>query len=135
MTTRGEVLRKIAEHQVGQILPHLDGAGCGEYATAVVRQWVTCDGRAAILTERFNHWLAPEGGGERFTVSVDRTETSIGRFAADWHIPADQIPELLHRLSVAQSAEFQSEDGLVLRLRVVPHERAIAIEQAEAEGD
>lgn len=131
--TRGDVLRRIAGHEIDKILPDLSPEVRGEYATAVVRQWVTCAGHAAILTEHANYWLALESMDGQYHVGAGESETSIGRFVDDWRIPDDQIPELLHRLTVAQSATCESEDGLRLRLRVVPHERTVAIEQVEDE--
>ncbi len=131
--TKGDVLRRIAGHEIDKLLPDLSPTVRGEYATAVVRQCVTCAGHAAILTELANYWLTLESLDGQYRVGVGESETSIGRFVRDWRIPDDEISDLLHRLTVAQSAACESEDGLRLRLRVIPHERTVAIEQVEDE--
>jgi hypothetical protein len=53
----------------------------------------------------------------------------------DWHVAEEDIPGLLHRLNLCQSALFRNADGLTIRLRVEPRTRTVRCEEQKEEAE
>jgi hypothetical protein len=134
MAIKSDVLRRIATAELDQLFPGLKQQARDEFATSVVRQWLTYDNNAGVLTRPLNHWLTLTQQGQRLVAGVETCPGSINAFIAPWKIPTDRVPEILHQLTLTQNAVFENEDGERLRLRVNPKERTLQIEPAPDES-
>jgi hypothetical protein len=124
-------LRKVAESELARHFGDLDDAVRDELATSLVRQWLINGGYAGLVTPTRQFWfqmVAMEGGGVE--VGVSKPEGNLGRvLAEDRHVDKAEIPGLLHRLNLCQSALCRTADGLNLRLRIEPKERTVRCEE------
>jgi hypothetical protein len=124
-------LRKVAENQLAKHFGDLDAAVRDDFATSLVRQWLTHGGHAGLVTPTRQCWIrvaATEGGG--LEVNVSKPEGNWGRvLAVDWHVEEEEIPALLHRLNLCQSALCRTADGLTIRMRIEPKERTAWCEE------
>jgi hypothetical protein len=101
-----------------------------EVVTAITRQLLTNDGHAGVMTARGQFWLTvvdKADGGWECGVSHEAA-LSVLRVVRNDDLDADLIPDILHRLTVAQSAEFTSRQGKRMRLWINPKERKTGIE-------
>jgi hypothetical protein len=123
------IMRKIASDAVEKIFGELLlEEEAGELVTAVVRQWRTYDGHAALLKETERYYLIFRQQAEGYGVTTDRLEgDALASFLRDWQIDVDQTPEILHCLNIAQSAEVTNRRGKVLRFSMDPKERMIRL--------
>jgi hypothetical protein len=68
-----------------------------------------------------------DGGLE---VGVSTTAGPWGRILTrDWHVDEDDVPALLHRLNLCQSALWRNAEGQAIRLRVEPKARTVRCEE------
>jgi hypothetical protein len=97
---------------------------------------LTKDGHAGVLTARGQFWVSVIAKPDRqWEVGFNHVSNlSVLRFIRDWDFDADLVPEILRRLSVAQSAQFTSRKGAGLRFWIEPKERKTNIEPAP-DGD
>jgi hypothetical protein len=102
-----------------------------ELVTSITRQLLTNDGHAGVLTERGQFWVTViEKPDQHWEVGINHVpEMSIRPFVRDWDFDLELVPEILRRLSVAQSAEFTNRRGMRLRFWIEPKERKTNIEQ------
>jgi hypothetical protein len=128
--------RAIAREVIGQIFE--DGLPADEEAelvTAITRKLLTNDGHAGVMTTRGQFWLTvveKAGGGSECGISHEAA-LSVLRLVRD--LDADLIPEILHRLTIAQSAEFTNRQGKRMRFWINPKERKTGIEPVADEPD
>jgi hypothetical protein len=126
------ILRQLAEGLIEDIArdTQIADADRADFVTALVRQWTTYDGNAALFI-----------GNRRFYVRVDMARPTqcsiapesgqvgwINAVCADWKIGPEQLPELIGQLNRGQSAEVTNADGVPVRLWVNPKERCTGIE-------
>jgi hypothetical protein len=130
-------LRKIAESELAKHFGDLDDAVRNELATSLVRQWLTNDGYAGLVTPTRQCWFqmaTREGGG--LEVGVSKPEGNWGHvLSQDWHVDEDEIPGLLHQLNLCQSVLCRNADGLTIRLRIEPKERIVRCEEHAGEEE
>ncbi len=128
---RQNPLRKIAEGELRTIFG--DNLSCeveNELATALVRQWITYDGYAGLLADEARFWLQVKKTGTGHDVSRQQNNGCILEpFVRERGIDPADVPLLLHRLNVSQSAEVETLHGQRLRFFVKPKERTIALEE------
>ena len=128
-------LRKIAESELAAQFGHLDDAIRNELATSLVRQWLTNDGHAGLVTPTCQCWfrlVTHEDG--RLEVGVKKSEGRWGRaLSQDWNVAEEEIPGLLHQLNLCQSVLCRNGAGQTIRLRIKPKERTVLCEEAEEE--
>jgi hypothetical protein len=129
--TRNQALHKIAQDSVHRVFHgKLSAEQERDLVTAIVRQWLTYEGHAALFTASDRFWLAvranPQGG---YTVTEQRNPGDpTAPFPRDWDFEAEQVPDIFHRLNLGQSAEFSNQRGQRLRLWVEPKERRLNLE-------
>ncbi len=129
-------LRKIAEKVLARHLGDLDAAVRDDLATSLVRQWVTNDGHAGFVTPTRQFWFQMVTKGDGVEVGFSPVEGNWGGvLTEEWHVAEEEVPALLHRLNLCQSVLCRTADGLTIRLRIEPKERAVRCEeQRESEG-
>jgi len=62
-------------------------------------------------------------------------EVSVLPFMRNWEVDAELLPEILHRLTVAQSAELTNRKGMRLRFWIDPKKRTTSIERVVDDGE
>jgi hypothetical protein len=129
-------LRKIAEKSLDQHIGILDADVRAELATSMVRQWLGNDGHAGFVTPTRRYWFQVIAKGDRLEVGFSSTAGDLERILADdWHVDPAEVPGLLHRLNLCQTARCRNGDGKVIRMRVEPNARTVSCqEEPEAEG-
>src|SRR5262249_40433671 len=118
-----ELLERVAEDDI----PEGERA---DFATSLVRQWITYDGSATVFV-----------GGRQVYLVLGRTPLAkpcvvpepalygwIKQLTRDWKISPDDLPEVLDQLNRGQSAEVVNGDGVPLRLWVNPREKSHGVE-------
>jgi hypothetical protein len=129
-------LRKIAENELAGCFSDLDDAARDELATSLVRQWLANDGHAGLVTRTHQCWfqlVAKEDGVE---VGCSKAEGNWGRvLSRDWQVDEKDVPGLLHRLNLCQTARCRTADGRTIRLRVEPKERKVRCEEQAGEDE
>lgn len=128
---RHNPLRKIAEGQLHAIFrDKLSPEVENELATALVRQWTTNDGYAGLLADQARFWLEIKKTEAGYEISRSENRGCIlDPFVRERGISPADVPLLLHRLNVAQSAEVATMHGQRLRFFIKPKERTIAVEE------
>jgi hypothetical protein len=123
-------LRKIAENELAQHFDDLDTTVMNELATSVVRQWLTNDGHAGIITPTHECWFHLVTKGESLEVGFAKAEGNLGLILSrDWHVDDDEIPGLLHQLNLCQSVLCPTADGPAVRVWVEPKEQTVRCEE------
>jgi hypothetical protein len=122
-------LRRIAEHELDQCFHELDPLIRNELATSIVRQWIGNGGNAVIVTREFHFWFRMKKLEDGQTQIVrDREPQTFVDHMRKSRVIEEQIPSLLHELSVRQSVECQTDYGEKLRLRVDPGKPTFYVE-------
>jgi hypothetical protein len=126
------VLRKIAEDVVQQLAAEtfIPESEQHDYATSLVRQWITYDGNASLFLGEQQVYFplakTPDGG---FSIVPAK---SLGEWTKaltkEWKISPDDLDEIFGQLNRGQSAEIVNGDGVPLRLWVNPKERSRGVE-------
>jgi len=127
-----QLLRKIACDALDKVFQgDLSDETRAELATALVRQWITRNGHAALLTEQDQFWYQvsplPDGGANLNRNHVPGSR--VYNFMRDWQFEPDQVPDIIHNLNVRQTAEITNRRGERLRMWVIPEERTFRIER------
>jgi hypothetical protein len=129
-------LRRIAEQEVEKLalqlgLPDSDRR---DWVTSVVRQWLTYDGCAYLFPDEDRQGVlflkrTPLG---RYRVELVAAKAGFIKTACqDWHIDADEIPEIVEQLNRGQSAEVTNRDGQAVRFWVDPKANRQGVEPVE----
>jgi hypothetical protein len=123
------VLRKIAEDQLGDCFHDLDAATRIELAISVVRQWITCEGNAVIVACDRHFWfrIRKMEDGQSHVVRDIEKGAFIDRMRRS-RVMEEEIPHLLHDLNIRQCVRCYSAVGQLLQLRVDPAKRKFHIE-------
>ena len=128
-STKPNALRTIAEHELNACFGNLSPNTRDELATSLVRQWITSDGAAMVVTRdhhfRFN--LSRLGDGNTQVVRKVEAGVFIEHLRRS-RVIEDEIPRLLHELSVCQSTRCYTDYGEELQLRVDPAKAMFYIE-------
>jgi hypothetical protein len=124
--------RAIAQTVVDHAFP--DGVPADEQAeiiTSITRQLLTNDGHAGLMTARGQFWVkVVEKEDEKWEIGIGHVpEITVLRFMRQYDFDSEQVPEILHRLTVAQSAEFTNRQGVLYRFWVEPKERTTKIKK------
>jgi hypothetical protein len=125
-----EIARDVIERVFEDGLPADEEA---ELVTSLTRQFLTNDGHAGILTARGQFWVtAVEKPDQQWEFGIRHVaDLSVLRFIRDWDFDPGLVPEILRRLTVAQSAEFTNRKGMRLRFWVDPKGRRTNLEPVE----
>jgi hypothetical protein len=93
-----------------------------ELITSITRQLMTYDGHAALFTGRGQFWVrAAKSADREWTIDINHNPNiSVFQFIEKWEFDAHLVPDILRRLTVAQSAEFTNRKGMKLRFWVNP---------------
>lgn len=122
-------LRAIAEHELEQCFHDLNPQIRDELATSLVRQWIGNDGNAVIVTREFHFWFRMKKLEDGQTQIVrDREPQTFVDHMRKSRVIEEQIPSLLHELSVRQSVQCLTDYGEKLRLRVDPGKPTFYVE-------
>jgi hypothetical protein len=133
-STRQNALRNIAEAELDRRIGQLDPRMRQELATSLVRQWITSDGHAGLVTPLAHYWfrmIRTDAGG--FEVGFDAQPPRFMDRLHDWKVPDGDIPELLHQLNLCQEVLCRSEAGRQLHLRMLAKERTLLVEPVAEE--
>jgi hypothetical protein len=129
-------LRKLAETELAMCFSGLDDALLNDLATSLVRQWLTNDGHAGLVTSTHQCWFRLVTTGDSLEVVVSQAEGGLGRILSrDWHVDDEEIPGLLHRLNLCQSVLYRTAVGPTIRLWVEPKVRAVRCEEQAGEDE
>ena len=127
-------LRKLAETELAKCFKGLDDALLNDLATSLVRQWLTYDGHAGLVTSTHQCWFRLVPTGDSLDVVVSQAEGHWGRtLSRDWHVGEEEIPGLLHQLNLCQSASWRTTDGRTIRLGIDPKERTVRCQKQVGE--
>lgn len=101
----------------------------GDLITSLVRQWLTYDGHAMILTEECEYRIRcvakPDGGNE---VGWEGLPTRPARNLVASGVASEEIPDLLHRLNSGQTPEITLVNGRRIRLSMNPRSGHLDLE-------
>jgi hypothetical protein len=129
-------LRRIAEGELAKQFRGLSASVLDELATSLVRQWLTNDGHAGIVTPTQQVWFQVVAEGDHLEVGVSTAEGDWGRaLSQHWRVDEAEVPALLHRLNLCQSAFCPTVGGRTIELRVEPRERAVRCRELPAEQE
>src|SRR5205823_6611663 len=122
-------LRKIAEHELDHCFHDLEPHIRDELATSLVRQWIGNDGNAVIVTREFHFWLRMNKleNGQTQVVRERQPQTFVDQLRKS-RVIEEEIPALLHELTVRQSVECLTDYGQKIRLRVDPRKPTFFVE-------
>ena len=128
-TAKGTVLRKVAENELNTCWPDLLPETKQDLTTSIVRQWITNDGMAVVVTRDHHVWFRLtqlEDGQMR--VGKEILEGTFTDHMRHSRIIEEQIPRLLHELTLRQSVQCETDYGQTVRLRVDPSKKMFFIE-------
>jgi hypothetical protein len=127
-----KALRQIAEDILEKIAENEDVPDNlrGDFATSLVRQWITYDGNATLFFgEKQIYFVLSSPSPEQYhVVSEPETPGWISQLNEHWKISSDDLPEVIEQLNRGQSAEVINRDGVPLRLWVNPKDRNRGVE-------
>ncbi len=130
------VLRKIAENEIAECFGELNAVVRNDLATSLVRQWLTYEGHAGIVTATHQCWFHLIEKGDHLDVGFGRGAGNLGKILMEeWGLQRAEIAEVLHRLNLYQSVLYRRGDGRTLRLWIEPKERAVRCEEEAGEID
>ncbi len=134
-STRQNALRNIAEHDLEARFGDLNPAVKQEWAISLVRQWITDDGYAGLVTMTNCCWFRmirnPEG---TFEVGMERKPARFVAELLSLGVKEADLPALLHQVCILQSAVFETADGRTMQVRILPRLKRVRIEPiADAE--
>jgi hypothetical protein len=100
-----------------------------ELATSLVRQWIGNEGNAVIVTRDYQfHFRIKKLHDEQTQVVRNcKPQTFVDHVRKSRAIEED-IPRLLHELSLRQSVEYMTDYGQKMRLRVDPRKPMFFVE-------
>ena len=128
-SAKPNVLRMIAERELDACFHDLAPITRDELATSLVRQWISNDGAAVIVTRDYHFWFRLTRLEDGMTRVVrDIQAGTLSEHLRHSRVIEDEIPGLLHDLSVCQSARCYTDDGELLQLRVDPAKATFHIE-------
>ena len=119
----GPVLRNIASQMIDEILPGLAPDRRRDYVTAITRQWITNECHAGVFTVAANYWLILEEREGQILALRDVVVSDLPQNLLDLGIARTELPDLLHQLTLAQSATITNEVGVTVKVRAIPKER------------
>jgi len=131
-STKQGFFRKIAENELDRRLGNLEPALKQELSISLIRQWITNDGHAGLVTPSRHFWfhmVRKEDGGADVGF-----EAHPGRFAKtllQWGVAEDQVPGLMHQLNLCQSVRHGTGDGRTLQLRMDAAKKMLSVQEAE----
>lgn len=107
-----------------------------DWVSSIMRQWVSYEGHAGVLTPTHRFWLELTRHSGGYNVEAQHVPGSaVEGFLPDWNIDPALVPRIIADLNLLQVSEFENRDGVKLRLRLQPHERRVCIEQGGAAGE
>jgi hypothetical protein len=101
-----------------------------DFATSLVRQWITYDGSATVFVGEQQVYLVlgKTPLGKPCIVPEPGLHGWMRQLTQDWKVSTDDLPEVIDQLNRGQSAEVVNGDGVPLRLWVNPKERSRGVE-------
>jgi hypothetical protein len=128
-SAKANVLRRIAEGELVACFRDLAPVTKNELATSIVRQWITYEGAAVILTRDQQFWFRASRLDDGNTQVVrDVQQNTFVEHMRRSRVMEEEIPGLLHALSLRQSVRCSTDYGEVLQLRVNPANKMFHIE-------
>lgn len=129
-------MRKIASDELDKIFPGLAKAAREELVTSVVRQWLTNDGWAGVFTVPVTYWLhlkEDKKKKNRAMAGVLAFPSEMWKHLRTWKISEQDLPGVLHQLSISQSAVFTNREGLDVRVSAEPREKVVRFGEVKDE--
>lgn len=133
---KSPTLRYIAGCEIDKLFPGIGPERREEYVTSVVRQWLTNDRKAGVFTVAVNYWLNLVERGSQLLVGLEVCPSNMRQVLGPWKAFDDELPKIVHRLTLAQSATFVNADGVTVRVRADPIQHGFGFEEVKDEdGD
>lgn len=136
MPIRGQFMREIAGVEIDKIFPGLAVPARQELVTSVVRQWLTNDGWAGLFTVPVSYWLhlkVHPSKKRRAMAGVLAQPSEMRKHLTSWSILEEDLPGVLHQLSISQSAVFINRQGLSVRVSAEPKDKIVRFEEVKDE--
>jgi hypothetical protein len=134
LKTKDNPLRNIARFELTRIFNDLAPKTREELETSLVRQWLTYEGHAGVITPLHNAWFRLVRQEDVYHVGRDLCDSRVAAMLRESGADEGEIPKLFHRANLSQHAEFLGSDGKRCRLSIDPRERQVTVGQAP-EGD
>lgn len=128
-------LRQVAQKVLQELNqnPSLASLNREGLETSLVRQWLTYQGTAALHLGHDLYFLSlvfsPLGA---YSVQTQANRDSwIKALREDWKVREEDLPAMIDRLNVGQSAEVVNQAGVRIRWWVNPREKTSGVEEQE----
>lgn len=123
MDIKPQILRAIAHPELDKILPGQAADIHEALVTSIVRQWMTYEGKAGILTQAVHYWLSVEHRGKQVVVGSGVVPATLPRHLATWKVLERDVQRIILDLNLSQTATFINLDGLTVQVRMDPRDR------------
>ena len=134
MAVKSPVMRHIARCEIAKLFPGIAPEVLEQYATSVVRQWVTNTLRAGVFTIAVNYWLHLVEQNESVLSGLEVCPSNMRQLLAPWHALERDLPDIAQQLTLAQSATFVNAEGVTVRVTADPKEHSFRFEEVN-DGD
>lgn len=118
-----QVLRNIAHAELDKLLPGQAKDVHEALVTSIVRQWMTYDGKAGILTLAVHYWLSVEHKESKVVVGSGVLPATLPQHLATWKVLERDLQRIVLDLNLSQTATFINLDGLTVQVRMDPRDR------------
>jgi hypothetical protein len=135
-SVKQNALRNMAEQDLKARFGDLQPLVKQEMATSLVRQWITLDGYAGLVTQTHNFWyhmIRTDSGG--YEVGCEQQASYLLNELRACNVREEEFPALLHDLCLCQSAVCQTADGRGILLCIIPKEKIVKIEPVASEEE
>lgn len=118
-----QVLRNIAHVELDRILPGQATDIHEALVTSIVRQWMTYEGKAGVLTLAVHYWLSVEHKGTQVVLGSGVVPATLPRHLASWKVLDRDLQRIVLDLNLSQTSTFINLDGLTVQVRMDPRDR------------
>jgi hypothetical protein len=125
----------VARTELTRLFNDLAPATREQLETSLMRQWLTYEGKAGLITQVQNAWFELTKRGDGFEVARSLCDSRVASMLRQHGADAGEFPELFHRVNLSQSAEFVGSGGKTYRLSIDPRERRVTVREVTEDGD
>jgi hypothetical protein len=126
-------MRHIAACEIEKLFPGVAPEAREEYVTSIVRQWVTNGLRAGVFSVAVNYWLHLVERDGQVHAGLEVCPSNMRQTLGPWQVVERDLPEIVHQLTLAQSATFVNADGVTVRVTADPKEHVFRFEEVKDE--
>jgi hypothetical protein len=119
-------LRRLAEYELKKCFADLEDTVRKDLAISLIRQWITNEGHAGIITPMDNCWFRLMRKGDRHDVGLTHEDGTWGDVLSnEWGLDEIEVLALLHRLNLCQSALHRFKDGRTICITIDAREQSV----------